>query len=94
MAISEKFAPWFLGNGYQDAGKIIFFEAPAIVLDLYKRQKRKYYIETNESHYLHAHHHEPFEVMRQVIQEQYPEYAPAFELVMKRTWAHMFNRCV
>ena len=31
MAISEKFAPWFLGNGYQDAGKIIFFEAPAIV---------------------------------------------------------------
>lgn len=59
--------------------------------DIILPSKRKYYIETNESHYLHAHHHEPFEVMRQVIQEQYPEYAPAFELVMKRTWAHMFN---
>ena len=53
--------------------------------------KRRYYIETNESHYLHAHEHEPFEVMRQVIHQNYPEYAAAFEKVMKRTWAHMFN---
>ncbi len=59
--------------------------------DIILPSKRNYYIETNELHYLHAHHHEPFEIMRQVIQEQYPEYAPAFKTVMKRTWAHMFN---
>lgn len=59
--------------------------------DIILPQKRNYYIETNESHYLHAHEHEPFNVMRQVIQEDYPEYENAFETVMKRTWAHMFN---
>lgn len=59
--------------------------------DIILPPKRRYYIETNESHYLHAHHHEPFEVLRRVIQEQYPEYKPSFERVMKRTWAHMFN---
>ena len=59
--------------------------------DIILPQKRNYYIETNESHYLHAHEHEPFNVMRQVIQEDYPEYNEASETVMKRTWAHMFN---
>ena len=59
--------------------------------DIILPPKRRYYIETNESHYLHAHEHEPFEVMRQVIHQNYPEYAAAFEKVMKRTWAHMFN---
>jgi hypothetical protein len=59
--------------------------------DIILPQKRNYYIETNESHYLHAHEHEPFNVMRQVIQQDYPEYEDAFETVMKRTWAHMFN---
>lgn len=59
--------------------------------DIILPQKRNYYIETNESHYLHAHEHEPFNVMRKVIQEDYPEYADALETAMKRTWAHMFN---
>lgn len=59
--------------------------------DIILPQKRDYYIETNESHYLHAHEHEPFNVMRQVIRQDYPEYEDAFETVMKRTWAHMFN---
>lgn len=59
--------------------------------DIILPQKRNYYIETNESHYLHAHEHEPFNVMRKVIQEDYPEYEDAFKTVMKRTWAHMFN---
>lgn len=59
--------------------------------DIILPPKRNYYIETNESHYLHAHHREPFEIMRQVIHEKYSQYVPAFEKVMKRTWAHMFN---
>lgn len=32
MAISNKFAPWFLGKEYVQAGQIIFLEAPVIVL--------------------------------------------------------------
>lgn len=59
--------------------------------DIILPEKRRYYIETNESHYLHAHHHEPFEVMEKVMKEDYPEYYGSFKKVMKRTWAHMFN---
>jgi len=56
--------------------------------------KRRYYIESNESHYRHAHHAEGLDAMRAVIAEQYPAYAAACETVMHRTWAHMFNMFV
>lgn len=32
MAVSIKFAPWFLGEKYAPAGQIIFFESPVILL--------------------------------------------------------------
>ncbi|WP_295731799.1 flippase [uncultured Limosilactobacillus sp.] len=32
MAVSAKFAPWFLGSKYSQTGQIIFLEAPVIVL--------------------------------------------------------------
>lgn len=59
--------------------------------DVILPKKRNYYIETNKSHYLHAHEHEPFEVMERVIKTDYSEYAYSFDKVMNRTWAHMFN---
>lgn len=59
--------------------------------DIILPQKRKYYIETNKSHYLHAHEHEPFDVMERIIKNYYPEYYDSFNKVMNRTWAHMFN---
>lgn len=62
---------------------------PVIVPD-----KRNYYIETNRSHYNHAHHREGLDMTEQIIKEAYPEYLPAFEKVMNRTWAHMFNMFV
>lgn len=62
---------------------------PVIVPD-----KRKYYIETNRSHYNHAHHAEGLDITEQIIKETCPEYLPAFETVMNRTWAHMFNMFV
>lgn len=62
---------------------------PVIVPD-----KRKYYIETNRSHYNHAHHSEGLDLAETIIKEQCPEYLPAFEKVMNRTWAHMFNMFV
>ncbi|WP_295731809.1 DUF4422 domain-containing protein [uncultured Limosilactobacillus sp.] len=59
--------------------------------DIILPQKRRYYIETNESHYLHAHEREPFYVMKSIIKTDYPAYSKSWDRVMKRTWAHMFN---
>lgn len=56
--------------------------------------KRKYYIESNRSHYNHAHHPDGLDLAEQIIKEKYPDYLPAFETVMNRTWAHMFNMFV
>lgn len=62
---------------------------PVIVPD-----KRKYYIKSNRSHYNHAHHPEGLTITEQILIEKYPEYLPAFNTVMNRTWAHMFNMFV
>lgn len=59
--------------------------------DIILPTKRRYFIESNESHYLHAHKHYPFEVLKRVIKENYPEYEKSFDKVMQRTSAHMFN---
>ncbi|XOQ51817.1 MAG: Capsular biosynthesis protein [Succiniclasticum sp.] len=56
--------------------------------------KRKYYIESNLSHYNHAHHPEGMIIAREILAEQDPDYLPAFDKVMNRTWAHMFNMFV
>jgi hypothetical protein len=62
--------------------------------DVILPKKRHYYIETNESHYVHAHEQEPLEITRRVIKEKYPKYLPAFEQVMKQRSAHYFNMMV
>lgn len=72
----------------RDADKI-FEKYDAIVPN-----KRKYYIETNESHYNHAHQAKDLEMTRQIVKNMYPEYSDAFEAVMRRTSAHMFNMFV
>jgi len=62
--------------------------------DVLLPRKRRYYIETNFSHYVHAHHKEPLVMARSVINDIYPEYLDAFDLVMNRKSAHMFNMFV
>ena len=62
--------------------------------DIVVPDKRKYYIETNEQHYLHAHPREQFDVAKQVIAEMFPEYIKGWNILMNRTWAHMFNMFV
>lgn len=57
-------------------------------------KKRKYYIESNYSHYVHAHPKEPLEATRDVIAKNYPRYLAAFDQVMHKTSAHMFNMFV
>jgi hypothetical protein len=53
--------------------------------------RRNYYIETNDSHYKHAHKSDPLDKTREVISEKYPEYLESFDKIMQRTGAHIFN---
>lgn len=59
--------------------------------DVILPQKRHYYIETNYSHYIHAHHKEPLDATRKTIIKLYPSYLSSFDKVMSRRSAHMFN---
>ena len=59
--------------------------------DVIVPKKRRYWIETSASHYRHAHHGAPLDILREIIATQQPEYLAAFDRNMSRTWAHMFN---
>jgi hypothetical protein len=67
------------------------------VEDLFNRanvilpKKRRYYIETNYSHYIHAHHKVPLDETKNIIIEKFPQYKDGFDYVMKQTSSHMFN---
>lgn len=63
-------------------------------VDIIVPDKRRYYIETNRSHYNHAHYKKDLNETENIIKEIYPEYSIAFNKVMNRTWAHMFNMFV
>ena len=67
----------------------ILAENPVVVAD-----KRKYYIESNRSHYNHAHPRAGLDIVEQIITERYSDYRMYFDLVCNRTWAHMFNMFV
>ena len=55
---------------------------------------RRYWIETNYSQYVHAHHEQDLAVTRQIVSELYPEYIPAYDRWMARTCGHHFNMFV
>lgn len=55
---------------------------------------RHYWIETNYSQYVHAHHEQDLTLTRQIISELYPEYIPAYDKWMDRTYGHHFNMFV
>lgn len=54
-------------------------------------RKRRYYIESIESHFKHTHESGDFDILRNVINRISPEYANAFEMVARSTSAHLFN---
>ncbi len=62
--------------------------------DIIVPKKRRYFIETLYSHYSYSHYVEHLDIARDVISRQYPDYLPAFDKVMKRTYGHMFNMFV
>jgi hypothetical protein len=57
-------------------------------------KKRKYYIESIESHYAHTHYKEQLDDTFEIIKEKYPEYVESFERVMGQTSGHMFNMLI
>lgn len=57
-------------------------------------EKRNYYIETLYSHYAHTHYAEHLDETRNILEEQCPEYLPAFDKVMKQRSGYMFNMCI
>lgn len=54
-------------------------------------KQRNYFIETNYSHFIHAHPEESMLKTQNIIKELYPDYMPAFHNAMKKTKAHRFN---
>lgn len=57
-------------------------------------KKRRYWIETTYSQYVHAHHAQDLDQTRAILTRKYPAYVPAFDRVMKRTSGHRFNMFV
>ena len=56
--------------------------------------KRKYYIETLYDHYKHTHYIEQLDETRAIIENMFPDYVPAFDEVVERTWGYMFNMMI
>ena len=56
--------------------------------------KRHYWIETNYSQYIHAHHTQDREITRAVLAERCPEYLSAYDRQMQKRSGHRFNMFV
>lgn len=52
---------------------------------------RNYWIETNYSQYVHAHHAQDLDVTRVILVERHPDFVAAFDAMLKSTKGHRFN---
>ena len=57
-------------------------------------KKRRYYIETLESHYVHTHDAQHLEICREILRQKYPAYINAYDKVLKHRWGYMFNMMI
>jgi len=62
--------------------------------DVILPKKRKYYIETMQSHYAHTFDPKHLDMTRDIIADNSPEYLASFDKVLNRRSAHMFNMFV
>ena len=62
--------------------------------DVILPKQRHYYIETNLSHYAHAHNPQDMQITRECIGELFPAYVAAFDRVMRKTHGHRFNMLI
>lgn len=67
----------------------ILKECPVVI-----PKKRNYIIETVYSHYVHTHDVSHIEKTKDILKERFPEYLTAFETVLNRRSAHMFNMMI
>ena len=77
--------PWQRVLEYSQAEKLLQ-KAPIIL-----PRKRNYFIETNYSQYVHAHHEQDLTETRRIIAEKHPQYLAAYDRRMKKTTGHRFN---
>lgn len=59
--------------------------------DIILPNKRKYYIENLYDHYKHTMFIEPLDETRKILEKKYPKYLEEFDMLKRRTSAHMFN---
>lgn len=60
-------------------------------VDVVLPKPRNYFIETNYSQYIHAHHEEDLIQTKRILQEKHPECCEHWDRVMQRTVGHRFN---
>ena len=78
-------------------GQAISGKETETLLNAYKiilPTKRRYYIETLYSHYVHTHNNEEIDETRNVIAKKYSDYLDNYDKIMKQTWGYMFNMLV
>lgn len=81
-------------KGTSDRRDVLTLDQARLLLadvDVLLPNKRNYWIETNYSQYVHAHHKEDLIETRKIIEEKYPGYIPAYDKSMKKTTGHRFN---
>ena len=91
-SLSQPKADSSLGEGAL-AGLLTQEEIDALLetADVIVPRPRLYLIETNWSHYAHAHRESDLQQLRAVIGDTCPDDLPAFDQVMKRRWGRRFN---
>ena len=57
-------------------------------------KQRNYYIETTYQQYVHAHNKQDLDITEDILRQYYPEYMPAYKMVMDSTKGHRFNMMV
>ena len=62
--------------------------------DIILPEKRNYYIETVRSQYEHAHYKKDLDIVETIIKQEYPEYAQAFQHIMKQHRLYICNMFV
>lgn len=72
----------------QEANELLG-QAPVIL-----PKKRKYYVETVQSHYAHTFDQAHLDIAREVLSEQSPDVLLAFDEHMKSTSAHIWNMAI
>ena len=69
-------------------------EAALARADVVLPRRRRYFIETTRSQYVHAHHAEDLDVTRAILAERHPGCVAAFDAAMAATSGHRFNMFV